>query len=143
MRRTSTRLIAVGVATAIIALGVTMYLSGVERAFSAPTAVTMGTVLSHSGQPRRALDNEPGMLCWVSYRFTPAAGGPPREGWSMWREACALRSDASVPIQYVIANPDISRVPDGGLPISPLLLWFAAGVVIVIGFVRRGSETDA
>jgi len=45
-------------------------------------------------------------------------------------------------VQYVVANPEVNRPPDDGLPISPLLVWFAAGTLVVIGIIRRGSETD-
>ena len=142
MHRTSSRLIASGLALAIVALGLTMYAYSVRRAFSEPTATAIGTVVRHSGRTRRQLSNEPGMFCWVSYEFTPIEGGPRRKGWGMWREACGLKTDGPVPVQYVVANPDINRPPDGGLPISPLLLWFGAGILVVIGIIRRGSQTD-
>jgi hypothetical protein len=141
MHRTSTRLLAAALIIAIVALALTMYESSVRRAFSEPSATTIGKVIRHSN-PRRSRTRGPGMFCWVSYEFTPAEGGPRREGWSLWRDACGLKTGGPVPVQYVIANPDINRAPDGGLPVSPLLLWFGAGILIVIGIIRRGSETD-
>lgn len=141
MHRTSTRLLAAALAIATVALGLTMYELSVRRAFSEPTATTIGTVIRHNN-PRRSRNRGPGMLCWVSYEFTPAEGGPRRKGWGMWREACGLKTDGPVPVQYVIANPDINRPPDDGLPVSPVLLWFGAGILIVIGIIRRGSQTD-
>ena len=142
--RTSTRLLAAGLAIAIVALGLTIYASSVRRAFAKPTATTIGKVISHSSPSTRRIRNRgPGMFCWVSYEFTPAEGGPRRTGWGMWQDACGLTTGGPVPVQYVIANPDVNRPPDGGLPISPLLFWVAAGILLVIGIIRRGSETDA
>ena len=143
MHRTSTRLLAAGLGIAIVALGLTMYAFSVRHAFSEPTATTIGTVIRHSSpSTRRIRTRGPGMVCCVSYEFTPAEGGPRRKGWGMWQEACGLKTGGPVPVQYVVANPEVNRPPDDGLPISPLLLWFAAGILVVVGVIRRGSETD-
>ena len=99
----------------------------------------MGSVVGKSGAPRRGAGG-PGLFCWVSYEFTPP-GGTPQKGWGMWQEACALRRERPIPIEYVVANPGVNRPPGGGPPISPFLLRFAAGVLIVVGVIRRGSET--
>ena len=142
MRRTSSRLFAGGLAIAIVALALTMYLLKLRRDFSERTAVTIGKVIRKGavfGKSRRSSSE---WFCWVQYEFTPAGGGARQTNWGMWSDACGLRRDGPVPIEYVISKPEITRPPGGGPPISPLLLWFAAGVVIVIAVIRRGSEID-
>ena len=141
MHRTSTRLLAAGFAIAIVALGLTMYMSSVRRVFSEPTATAIGTVIRHS-TPRRSRQPRPRHALLGLGQFTPIEGVSRRKGWRMWRDACGLKTDGPVPVQYVVANPDINRPPDGGVPVSPLLLWFGAGILVVIGIIRRGSETD-
>jgi len=139
MRRTSSLLLAAALAIAIVASALTVYVVKRQRDFSEPTAVAMGSVVSKSGKPRRGPDE--GVFCWVSYEFTPP-GGTAQRGWGMWRLACGLDRGRPIPIEYVVANPAVNRPPGGGPPIPPLLLWFAAGVLAVIGAIRRGSETD-
>jgi hypothetical protein len=59
----------------------------------------------------------------------------------MWEYACGLKLKAAIPIQYVVGSPETNRPIEAVPPVSPLLLWFAAGVVTVIGILRRGSDT--
>jgi hypothetical protein len=141
MRRTSSRLFAAGLAIAIGAFALTTYELKLRRDFSGKTATTIGTVIRKGavfGKSRRSRSE---WFCWVQYEFT-LPDGPRRESWGMWSEACGLEQGGRVPIEYVVANPDVNRPPGGGPPISSFLPWFAAGVVIVIAVIRRGSDID-
>ena len=142
MGRTSSRLFAGGLAIAIVAFALTMYLLKLRRDFSGRTAITIGTVVRKGALLGTSRRSQSEWFCWVEYEFTPTEGGARRKGWGMWDEACGLKREGPVPIEYVIANPDTNRPPGGGPPVSPLLLWFAAGVMVVIAVIRRGSEID-
>ena len=145
MRRTSVRLFVVAAALAILGLAGLAYVRNVRREFSAPTTITMGTVLRHSSPTgRRRSSSE--LFCWVSYEFTPA-DGVTRRNWRFWRPACGVSRGRPIPIQHVIANPNINR-PAESEPWFPAgLVLFAAGVTVVIGVIIRrseeGSETDS
>ena len=71
--------------------------------------------------------------------FSPE-GGATRKNWGMWPDACDLTPETQVPIQYVVGNPDTNRPAGGGPSVPALLWWFVAGVMMVIGVLRRGSE---
>jgi hypothetical protein len=142
MGRTSSRLLAAGLAAAIAAFASTMYDSKLRRDFSAKTDITIGSVVRKGaflGKTRRSNSE---WFCWVEYQFSPP-GGASRKSWRMWSDACDLRKDGPIPVQYVVGNPDINRPPGAEPPAPTLLLWFAAGVMVVIGVIRRGSETDS
>ena len=138
--RISSRLLAAAAAIAMAALASSIYEMKLRRDFSARTAVTIGTVIRKGALLGKARRSPSEWFCFVEYRFA-LPGQPPRQGWRLWSEACGLKTDGPVPIQYVVDNPDIHRPPDaGGPPFPPLLLWFAAGVMAVVGVIRRGSE---
>jgi hypothetical protein len=143
MRRASSRLFAGSLAIAIAALASTIYDNKLRRDFSAPTTTTMGTVIRKGafiGRSPRSNNSE--WFCWVEYQFSPP-GGPPRTGWRMWSDACSLRRNGPVPVQYVIGNPDANRPPGAEPPVPTLLLWAVAGVMLVIAVLQRASLTDA
>src|SRR6266545_227191 len=139
LRRTSSRLIAAAIAIAVGALASTMYLVKLQREFSAPTAITIGSVLRKGAVVGKSRRSHSEWFCWVRYEFSPP-GGAKHTGWGMWQDACGLKNGGPVAVQYVVAHPDINRPPEGGPPISPLFFWFAAGVLLVIGVIRRGSD---
>jgi hypothetical protein len=110
-----------------------------RRDFSAPTTITMGTVLRKGallGKSRRIHSES---FCWVSYEFTPA-GGAPQQNWRLWEPACGVAPGRPIPVQYVIARPDVNRPAGDDWSFPPLLLWFAVGVMLVIAFLLRRSE---
>jgi Protein of unknown function (DUF3592) len=140
--RTSSRLFAAGLAIAAAALALTMYELKVRRDFSAKTATTIGTVLRKGAMLRTSRRSQSQSFCWVEYEFAAPDGKARLQGWGMWSDACGLKQGGPVPVEYVVANPAVNRPPGGGPPIPSFLLWFAAGVVIVIAFIRRQSDID-
>ena len=127
------------VVLAIVAGSGLAYVRKVQREFSAPTTMTMGTVLGHSAPTRRARGSE--LFCWVSYEFTPP-DGVARRNWRFWRPACGVSPGRSIPIQHSIANPDVNRPAESGPWFPASLLFFAAGVTVVVGVIIRRSEED-
>ena len=141
-RRTSTRVFAGAAALAILAMASAAYLRKQARDFSAPTTITMGTVVKKGAFWGRRRSTSSELFCWVSYEFT-APDGVLRRNWRLWEPACGVSPGRPIPIQHVVANPDINR-PGGSEPWLPAgFLFFAAGVAVVIGFVMRRSEEDA
>lgn len=141
MRRASSRLLAGSLALAILALASTLYEGKLLRDFSAPTAIAIGRVVDQGAfipKGRKASSSE--WFCWVEYQFYPKDAVTPRKGWGLWMYACDVKPGADVPIQYVVDNPDGNRPVGGGPPIPALVWWFAAGVTMVIGVLRRGAE---
>ena len=143
MRRASSKLLAAGVAVAVLALASTMYQAKLHRDYSAPTAIVRGHMVRTGvllGMKNRSSGS--GWICWVAYRFVPEHGVS-RQGWGLWPYACDAKQAPDIPIEYVVANPDTNRpVEGGGPPVPPLFLWFAAGVIMVVGVLRRGSESS-
>jgi hypothetical protein len=139
MRRTSTRLLVVSAALAIAAVASAAHLRTQRREFSAPTTVTMGTVVKKGaflGKRRRSSSE---LFCWVSYEFTPA-DGVARRNWRLWEPGCGVSPGRPIAIQHVVANPDVNR-PNGSEPWAPAgLFFFAAGVTVVIAIIVRRSE---
>ena len=139
MRRTSTRVFVAGAALAIVAFVLAAYLRNQRRAFSAPTTVTMGTVVKKGaflGKSRRSSSE---WFCWVSYEFTPA-DGVARRNWRLWEPGCGVSRGRPIAIQHVVANPDVNR-PNGYEPWVPAgLFFFASGVLVVIAIIVRRSE---
>ncbi len=139
LARTSSRVFAGAVAVAMAALALTLHQQKVRRDFSEPTKITMGAVLHHGGKSRRSSSE---LFCWVSYEFTPAAGGARQRNWRFWEPGCGVSVGRPIPIQYVIARPEVNRPAGENLSFPPFLLWFASGVALVVGVVLRSSETD-
>lgn len=140
---TSSRVFAAGLVVSAVALALTLHENQVQRAFSPPTKMTMGVVLRKGafvGKGRHATGES---FCWVSYEFTPAGGGAPQRNWGLWGPGCGSAPGRMVPIQYVIAHPEVNRPEGGGWAFPPLLLWFTVGVILVVGFILRRSEDDA
>lgn len=142
MRRTSTRLFVASVALAAVALVSAAYVRQLRRDFSAPTTTTIGTVVKKGAFLGRRRGSRSKWFCWVSYEFT-AADGVVRRNWRLWEPACGVSPGRPIPVQYVVANPDLNR-PGGSEPWFPSgLLFFAAGVTVVIGVIVRRSEESA
>jgi hypothetical protein len=140
--RTSTRVFAAGLALVVVALAVTWRQGSERRDFSGKTTITMGTVLRYGalfGKSRRAGG---GSFCWVSYEFTPP-GGALRRNWRLWEPACGLSRGRQIPILHRVDRPDVNRPAGEEWSFPTLLLWFAAGVTLVVAFVLRGSREDA
>jgi hypothetical protein len=136
--RTGTELFGVAILIAIVAVASTVYLRHVRRDFSAPTTITMGTVVR-----KGALLGEhdtPGyeLFCWVDYKFTAPGGGILRNS-RFWQPACGVAPGRPIPVQHLIADPRVNR-PAGSEPWFPSWLFFAAGVTVVVAFIMRGSE---
>jgi hypothetical protein len=141
MSRTSTRLFVAAAVLGMVAFAGAAYLRKVKRDFSAPTTITMGTVLKHStGSTRRGRRGSE-LFCWVSYEFTPP-DGVARRNWRFWRPACGVSPGRPIPIQHSIANPDVNRPAESGPWFPASLLFFAAGVTVVVGVIIRRSEED-
>ena len=139
--RTSTNLFLASVALAVIAIGSTMYSQKVRRDFAGATTTTMGTVLKHGALLGRTSRSRSEWFCWVWYEFTPAEGGR-RQNWRFWEPGCGVSAGRPIPIQYVVADPDVNR-PGGSEPSFPSwLFFFAAGVTTVMGFLTRRRHTD-
>ena len=142
MRRKSTLLFVASAALAIVAFASVAYLRSVRRDFSGPTTITMGTVMKKGaflGKSRRSRSE---WFCWVSYEFT-TADGVKRRNWRLWEPGCGVSTGRPIPIQYVVANPDVNR-PGGSEPWVPAgLFFFAGGVTLVIAvLVRRSEESE-
>jgi hypothetical protein len=142
MRRASSRLLAAALLTGIAALASTVYLARLRRDFSGRTAFTTGTVTRSGGtgrsrrRPGSATDD---LLCWVEYKFS-AGDAPVRTNWRMFEYGCFLKPGAQIPVQYVVNSPQTNRPANAEPPLSPMLCWFVAGVLAVIGLLRRGSD---
>lgn len=139
MRRTSTRVFVAAAALAIVAFVMAAHLRNQRREFSAPTTVTMGTVVDKGaflGKSRRSRSE---WFCWVSYEFT-TSDGVARRNWRLWEHGCDVSPGRPIAIQHVVANPDVNR-PNGSEPWAPAALcFFAAGVTLVIAVIVRRSE---
>jgi hypothetical protein len=141
--RTSNRVLVAGAALALVALAATSCQRRERRDFSAPTTMAMGRVL-HSGglgSSSRFKDND--LWCWVSYEFTPTAGSVERN-WRFWSPGCGVSRGNPLLIQYVVGKPELNRpAGDAGPSSLPvLLLWFAAGVAIVVAIIMRNAPAD-
>lgn len=134
--RPSSRLFAVALALATAAVALTLYQGQQQRAFAEPTTNSMGVVRSSSGKSTRRKGSSSEMLCWVSYEFSPA-GGAAQRNWRFWGEGCSVSKGRPILIQYVIARPEVNRPAAENWSFPPLLIWFAAGVMVVIGTVVR------
>lgn len=144
-RRTSSWLFAAGFVIAITAAALMYYHRHLQREFSKPTVTVIGTVVRGGRAPwRTGPSTGSPWFCWVGYQFS-SDGGAPRKGWALWWEweyACDVKRDGPIPIQYVVGHPERNRPAGAVPPGSPTLLWFAAGVMMVIGVLRRGSAAD-
>lgn len=136
----SSRLFLASAALAIAAGAATAHAQKVRRDFAAPTTITVGTVVKNGAFLDRSRRSHSEWFCWVSYEFTPA-DGIARRNWRLWEPACGVSPGRPIPIQHVVANPDVNR-PAGSEPWFPSgLVFFAAGVTMVIGFLVRGHST--
>ena len=133
--RTSVSLFAGALAVAIVALALTQYQRKQHREFSEPT-----TIYADGGANVCALSSE--WFCWVAYEFVPAAGGARQSNWRYWEPGCGVSPGRPIPIQYVIARPEINRPAGETLSFPTSLLWFAAGVILVVGVLLRRSERE-
>ena len=139
--RTSTRVLLAGLALALIAVGSGVYVRHVKRQFSAPTTITMGSVLKKGALLGKSRRSSSEYFCWVSYEFTPP-GGPTRRNWSFWEPACGTTPGRPIPVQHVIANPDVNRPADSEPRVPVSLFAFAAGVTIVVSVLLRSHDQD-
>jgi hypothetical protein len=142
LSETSSRVFAAGLVVAAVALALTLRQNRVQRDFSPPTKKTMGVVLRKGALLGKSRRSSTEYFCWVSYEFTPAAGGAPQRSWGLWQPGCGSAPGRMVPIEYVVAHPEVNRPEGGGFSFPPLLLWFATGVILVVGFILRRSEED-
>jgi hypothetical protein len=111
----------------------------VGRDFSAKTTIVMGRVLDNGAMLRSSRHSNSEWFCWVEYEFTPP-GAAAHRNWRLWEPACGVSEGRPIPIQDVVANPDLNR-PAGSEPRFPSSrFFFAAGVAVVVGFLLRGSE---
>lgn len=143
MQTRSVVLFAASAALAIVATASLAYTRKVQRDFAAPTAVTTGVAHSR-GAPLGRRRSHTQSFCWVSYEFT-APDGRKRWNWRFWEPACGTFPSGTLPIRYVVANPDVNR-PDGSDPWDPSwLFFFASGVTMVIAFIfwRSGQDDRA
>jgi hypothetical protein len=128
------------VVLALVALVSLLYVRKVQRDFSAPTTVTMGVALSKGALVGRRRSTGQS-LCWVSYEFATPDGRKVRN-WRFWEPACGTSRGRTLPIRYVVANPELNR-PDGSEPWFPSsLLFLVSGVVLVMAVLFRRSERD-
>ena len=133
--RASNGVLAVSLTIAAVALLLTWRQQNERRDFSGRTTIAMGKVLGSAGA-RRARRSE--IFCWVSYEFSPSPGAT-ESNWRFWRPGCGVSTGRPIPIQYVVGRPDLNR-PAGDEPWFPaFLLWFAAGVGIVVAVIVRRS----
>jgi MYXO-CTERM domain-containing protein len=140
MRRASSRLLAAALLTGIAAFASTVYLVRLRRDFSARTAFTTGTVIRSGGTGRsRRGSATDDLLCWVEYEFF-VGDAPARTNWRMFDYGCFLKPGAQIPIQYVVGSPQTNRPANAEPPLSPMFWWFVAGVLAVIGLLRRRSD---
>jgi hypothetical protein len=141
--RSGAALFLTSAALAALALALLLYDRQQRRYFSGKTTMTMGSVLDKGAllgtRHRRRAGSE--WFCWVSYTFT-ASDGAPRRNWRLWEPGCGTSRGRAIPVQYVVANPDINR-PGGSEPSqSWWFFFFAAGVAVVIGVIVRRSEQN-
>lgn len=141
--RPSTRLFLAAGALAAVAMASTAYSQKLRRDFARPTMITMGKVVRSSARLSTTRRTQSELFCWVSYEFTPAEGGAARRNWHFWRPGCGVSPGRPIAVQYVVADPGLNRPAwsEPSLPISELL-FFAAGVTLVIGFLVRGHQRD-
>ena len=142
LARTSSRVFVGALAVALAALALTLHRWQLRRDFSEPTTITMGAVVDHGALLGKSRRSSSEWFCWVSYEFTPAAGGARHNNWRLWEPGCGVSPGRPIPIQYVVARPEINRPAGEYLSFPPFLLWFAGGVLLVIGVVLRNSETE-
>src|SRR5439155_24044228 len=105
MGRTSSRLFAGGLAIAIVAFALTMYLLKLRRDFSGRTAITIWTVVRKGALLGTSRRSQSEWFCWVEYEFTPSEGGPRRTGRGLSYEACGVKRQGTVPFGYAFAHP--------------------------------------
>jgi len=140
--RTSSRVFVGALAVAMAALALTLHQQKQLRDFSEPTTITMGAVLRHGAFLGKRRSSSSEYFCWVSYEFTPAAGGARQSNWRLWEPGCGVSPGRPIPVQYVIARPEVNRPAGDTLSFPTFLVWFAAGVAVVVGVVLRNSEVD-
>lgn len=142
LARTSSRVFAGAFALAMVAVALMLYQQQQRRLFAEPTENAMGVVRSSRGKERdskRARSTNLLIPCWVSYEFTPA-GGAVQRNWRVWEPGCSVSPGRPIVIQYVIARPEVNRPAAENWSFPPLPVWFAAGVMVVIGTVIRVSR---
>jgi hypothetical protein len=125
----------------LIAVGLVSmkYIAGVQREFSGKTTIAMGKVVDNGAVLRSSRRSNSEYFCWVEYEFTPS-GGAALKNWRFWEPACGVSPGRPIPVQYVVANPALNR-PAGSAPSFPSWFFlFAAGVAVVVAFIRRGAE---
>ena len=139
LSRPSTLVFLASAALVIVAVTSSLYVQGVKRDFAGPKVITMGTVLAKGALLGKSYRSSTEYFCWVSYEFTPA-DGKTRRNRRLWEPACGVSRGRPIPVQHLVANPDMNR-PAGSEPWFPSwLFFFGAGVATVVGFIMRGSE---
>jgi hypothetical protein len=137
--RNSQLLVLVSVVLASVGVLSLVYVARERDRFSGPKTITMGTVLAKGGGGRNR--SPTGLFCWVSYEFTPA-DGKRRTNRRLWEPACGTTRGRAIPVQHLVANPDVNR-PAGSEPWFPSwLFFFAAGVALVVAFIMREPDVS-
>lgn len=137
--RPSTLIFLTSAALAIVAVASSFYVQRARRDFEGPKVITMGKVLGKGALLGRSRRSHSEYFCWVSYEFTPP-DGKTRRNRRLWEPACGVSAGRPIPVQHLVANPDMNR-PAGSEPWFPSwLFFFGAGVAAVVAFIMRGSE---
>jgi hypothetical protein len=137
--RKSLSLVLLSVVFASIAVLSMVYVRAERDKFSGPKTITMGTVLAKGGGGRNR--SPTGLFCWVSYEFT-APDRIRRTNRRFWEPACGTTRGRAIPVQHLVANPDVNR-PAGSEPWFPSwLFFFAAGVTLVVAFLMREPDGE-
>lgn len=137
--RTSTRIFIAALVLAAAGLGPMLYVQSLRRDFTGPMTITMGTAQRSGALLGSTRRSKTPWFCWVSYEFTPPDGSK-RHNWQFWEPACGVSPGRAIPIQYVIANPDVNR-PAGYEPWFPSwLFFFAAGALCFTGVIIYRAE---
>lgn len=139
LARTSSRVFAGALVLAMVAVALMLYQQQQQRLFAEPTENAMGVVQSGSGRatPKRRARRV--LPCSVSYEFTPP-GGTAQRNSRLWPHGCDVSRGRPILIQYVIARPEVNRPAADPASYDSFLIWFAAGVMVVIGTLIRVSR---
>lgn len=139
--RASLAFFSLGVVLMLIGTLSLLYVRGVERDFSAKTSITMGTVVEKGSLLHRTRRSHTEAFCWVSYEFT-APDRRTRKNWHFWEPACGTSRGRAIPVQFVVADPDLNRPADSEPWFPWWLCLFAGGVAMVVAFLIRRAESD-
>ena len=139
LARRSSRLFAVALALALGASALSVHQMRLRRAFAEPTADAMGVVRSGGALLGKSRRGRGEYFCYVSYEFTPP-GGSTQRNWYLWEPGCGVSKGRPIHIKYVITRPEFNRPGGEDTSSSALLVWFAAGVMLVIAVLVRSAR---